>query len=619
VCEDQLLPNEFNYIQWEASSGGLSCPESDDRHAYYSDNGTGIPDTRFDGSWMDLVGAPESYATGEYFMQLVDQRRATTSPVAVVVSDFSFEEPGAFVEVKVLGFGSINPANHFVRVAIVEDDLTYGGSPYQNVARDMLPNSTGTALTVTGPGDEQVLNLDLAMQAGWNPDKLQIIAWVQNDATKEIIQSGNSFVGEFAAVAGVDGPQQVIADGAQVVFDTANVINIGLNADTFDISLDTSDLPEGWAAHLAYDGSEYDQFSVALGAFESVQFNVVMDTGDVGSGRVVVDVYSQGAGEVVASLDFAALAGGTELLVVADDDGQGHSYTAYGPAIAASNKTYAIWDLGLAPLAGGETLLDYEAVIWQTGSNGVVMDADDRAILDQYLAAGGNLILAGEDLLESLYNQGGSARLWYQLKLRLNYGDNDSGNLQVDGVDGDVIGDGLAFELTGGDPDVIALLNNQPVEPSFRYGTDAVAGARTTYGDYLVVTLPFGLERVPMQADRDAIIHGALDWFGLLEVTPVEDELPGAGLALRQNTPNPFNPLTKIAFRLDQAGPAQLAIYDTRGQLVRTLVSESLPAGSHEVIWDGKTDAGRQAASGTYFYRLDAGQQQLTRKMTLVK
>ena len=60
MCEDQLLPNEFNYIQWEASSGGLSCPESDVRHTYYSDNGTGIPDTRFDGSWQDLVGSPEA-------------------------------------------------------------------------------------------------------------------------------------------------------------------------------------------------------------------------------------------------------------------------------------------------------------------------------------------------------------------------------------------------------------------------------------------------------------------------------------------------------------------------------------------------------------------------------
>ncbi len=613
MCEDHYLPNEFNYIVYQASSGGLSCPDSDARMSYYGIGG--LPTLQFDGYWQTVVGAGSSVVDGVYYRSIVDSHREVESPIAVVVADYSYEMGSAFVEVLVKAFADIDPANHVIRVAIVEDDLSYGSDIYQNVCRDVLRDEP---LTVTTAGDEQTVTLDIPMSAEWNPDKLQLIAFVQNDSNKYIVNSGNSFVGEFAAVAGVDGARQVIADGAQVTFGTTNLINIGLGQDTFDVSVDTSNLPEGWDASLSHDGGTYDTFQVTLDPYGAASFNVVMDTGEVGSGRVVVDVFSQGAGEIIESLDFVALAGGTDVLVIADDDGAGHAYDAYAPAIDATGKTYAVWDRGLAAVDGAD-LLDYEAVLWTTGSKGDALPAEDRAAIDDYLAAGGNLVLAGEDILQTLYNQGGSARLWYQLKLRLNYGGGNSGDLNVTGVDGDPVGDGLGFTLTGGDPDMIALLSGQPVETSFTYGNAAVAGARTTYSDYKVLTLPFGLERVPDTADRDAIIAGTFGWFGIMGTTPVEDQLPGAGLALLQNAPNPFNPITKIAFRLEQAGSAQLAIYDTRGQLVRTLVSETLPAGSHEIIWDGKTGSGQQAASGTYFYQLNTEGQSLTRKMTLVK
>ena len=455
----------------------------------------------------------------------------------------------------------------------------------------------------------------MAVQAGWNPDKLQVIAWVQNDGNKEVIQSGNSFVGEFAAVAGVGGPQQVIADGGQVVFDDTTLLNIGLNTDTFDVSLDTSNLPDGWAANLLYEGLDYQDFSVTLDAFESAAFNVVMDTGTVGSGRVVVDIYSQGAGEVVESLDFVALAPGTDFLLVADDEGAA-AYDVYAPALDATGKTYAIWDRNLAAIAG-EDLTGYDAVIWETGSANDVVPQADRDALDVYFNSGGRLVLAGEDILESLYTQGGSARLWYQLKLRFNYGSGASNDLNVIGVPGDPIGDGMNFTLTGGDPDVPTLLSGQPVEASCEYGDGDPAVLRTTYGDYLVAYFPFGLERVPSQDDASAMLEGALDWLGVLGVT--DADAPAARLSLAQNVPNPFNPLTRIAFALDQTGPAKLEIFNARGQLVRVLTDGSLPAGAHEFTWSGKTDTGQQAASGTYFYRLTTADETLTRKMMLVK
>ena len=216
------------------------------------------------------------------------------------------------------------------------------------------------------------------------------------------------------------------------------------------------------------------------------------------------------------------------------------------------------------------------------------------------------MFLAGDDILQSLYDQGGSARLWYQLKLRIGFGSGDSGNLEVVGQPG-TVGDGLAFTLTGGDPDQLALLSGQPVEEAFRFGNGEPAGTQTTYNDYKIMYLPFGLEKVPAESDRVDLVEGVLDWFGILGPLATDD-VPRARTLLLQNAPNPFNPVTKIVFAVDQTGPARLEIFNPRGQLVRVLVDETLDVGEHTAVWDGKNASGQQAASGTYFYRLSTGE-----------
>ncbi|HEX5133479.1 MAG TPA: FlgD immunoglobulin-like domain containing protein [Candidatus Krumholzibacteria bacterium] len=89
--------------------------------------------------------------------------------------------------------------------------------------------------------------------------------------------------------------------------------------------------------------------------------------------------------------------------------------------------------------------------------------------------------------------------------------------------------------------------------------------------------------------------------------------------ALGQNAPNPFNPSTTIAFELRKSAWARLDVFDVGGRRVRTLVNGDLPAGRHEVVWDGRDGAGRSAASGIYFYRLRAGDRTETRRMVQLK
>lgn len=88
---------------------------------------------------------------------------------------------------------------------------------------------------------------------------------------------------------------------------------------------------------------------------------------------------------------------------------------------------------------------------------------------------------------------------------------------------------------------------------------------------------------------------------------------------LQQNFPNPFNPSTTLAFSIPASSHAELAIYNSRGQLVKTLWNDSLNAGNHSLVWDGRDDTGHPVASGIYLYKLNAGGQSQTRRMLLLK
>jgi len=620
VCEDTYHPAVFNYIVYMASSGGLSVPESNQRMNYYGMGG--IPDLYWDG-YFHIVGAGPDVADGSAYFPIIADHNTDSVPIAVGVSDWSFEPGSAFVEVKVKLFDDLpSVASHYIRVALVEDHLQYGGSVYHNVLRDMFPGSSGTPLTIQNAGEEQVVNLPFTMGA-WDPDELLLIAWVQRDTDRFIYNSSSSGVGPYAVIAAVDGPQQQVADAGAVEFGAVNILNVGTDADTFDVTLDTGNLPEGWDAHFDYDGQDVTEAQIALDSFADANLTVTIDSGAVGSGHVVLNIFSQGAGEVVESLEFVALAGGTDILVIADDGGAGYADEYVSPSIAPAGKTWAVWDNGLAAIDGA-TLADYDGVVWVCGEATPSLTDTDRAAIDEYLAGGGSLLLTGQDIAEDLQNQGGSARLWFQFKTRTRFLAGNSNETAIFGEPGDEIGDGLSFDIAGGDgadnqtsPDVVEALTTDAL-PVFHYGaTDGPwAGTRIAIDGYKLVYLGFGFEGIATQADRDQAMGDILGW--LVGTTVGVEDTPQV-TSLLQNHPNPFNPQTEISFALDRAGPARLAIFDVQGRLVRTLVDGSLPAGPHAVVWDGRSDAGRQAASGTYFYRLRSGDQEFTRKMTMVK
>ena len=90
--------------------------------------------------------------------------------------------------------------------------------------------------------------------------------------------------------------------------------------------------------------------------------------------------------------------------------------------------------------------------------------------------------------------------------------------------------------------------------------------------------------------------------------------------ALKQNFPNPFNPLTRIRYQLPEESVVTIQIYDIMGRAVRSLVSgQKELTGYHQVTWDATNNAGDPVSAGMYLYLIQAGQFRDTRKMVLMK
>ncbi|MDP8202487.1 MAG: C25 family cysteine peptidase [Candidatus Tenebribacter burtonii] len=99
--------------------------------------------------------------------------------------------------------------------------------------------------------------------------------------------------------------------------------------------------------------------------------------------------------------------------------------------------------------------------------------------------------------------------------------------------------------------------------------------------------------------------------------SPDLPELPSSLIA--SNHPNPFNPSTTIAYSLPDDGLIELKIFNTKGQLVKTLVDGEQPAGSYEIVWSGKDYNEKSVSSGIYFYKLSTKDETVLKKMLMLK
>ena len=213
---------------------------------------------------------------------------------------------------------------------------------------------------------------------------------------------------------------------------------------------------------------------------------------------------------------------------------------------------------------------------------------------------------------------------WYHQYLHASFVADDTNDYTLDGVASDLISDGMSLAISGGDgadnqdyPDAIDPYD-AAAHVIFTYNASQNGALAVDTGTYRVVYLGFGFEAIDNATDRALLMQRALDWLAP-DLTGLPEEPAAFALRLEQNLPNPFNPQTSIRFSLPAAGPASLRIYDAVGRRVATLLDGPQTAGSQEVVWEGRDDAGNTLPTGMYFYRLHHADGEQTRKMLLLK
>jgi hypothetical protein len=125
-----------------------------------------------------------------------------------------------------------------------------------------------------------------------------------------------------------------------------------------------------------------------------------------------------------------------------------------------------------------------------------------------------------------------------------------------------------------------------------------IAGAVTSFNSVVV--------RQISGADLNAVLY--FDDLQTETPTSVQPDVDDKykTFVLHQNYPNPFNPTTTIKYALPKEARVKLKIYNILGQEIVQLRDELQNAENHNVVWNGRNQAGSQVASGVYFYRMEA-------------
>ncbi len=620
--KDRYDSVEFGTLKYMATSGGISCPDSDDRIDYY--NLGGYPTAWFNGT-ETLRGAGSETATGSTYDPVVQAMLDDATPVMVTITGFSVTFP-AYVTVEVELTDDIDDiTGHFIRGFVLENDLFYGGTTYQDILCDLEE----TPLTISLAGETQTVTIPFGYAAtgGRTPSNYAncwIAAFVQRDSDHYIYQSTNSYpTPDYAFRYFALGSRVDVQDPGIFGFGEIQLHNTGALTDTYTLSLDLADLPIGWDGWFSDGIDDFTYLEVTLAPGEFASYNVYIDAADTGSGTVSFDIHSQNARTDDRQLGYTVITSDVNILLVDDDGSEAYETLYFEPALATTGRTFATWDRNAAGLTG-ELLANFEAVVWSCGWAFPTVTEEDRDAIAEYLDGGGALFITGQDIGWELNGEGPAAIQWYHDYLGATYIADDTNLYNLDGVDGDPVSDGLTISIIGGDG-----ANNQDypsdIDPYdadshtvFTYNTFRNGAVRKETEAFRSVYFAFGYEAINNAPDRATVMQRIVDWI-IPDLTGGPEDLPQLPMALRQNAPNPFNPITKISYRLGSETDIRLEIFDTRGRLVRVLDEGMRSAGEHSVVWNGRDGEGRELSSGVYFYRLLGNEERQTRKMLMLK
>ena len=577
---------------------------------------SGIPECNFD-AVVEVVGAgSNAYSV---YNPIIVGRLAVPTPV-IIESHGYVAEGGGTITAKFKAVDTVSYTHLQAQFVVIEESTpTY---PWTAVEA-----ATPVPISLSAPGDSVIVTKSFDIDFEPSGD-LQVVVFLENTSGPFEIINAHLMPDPYAVAMAMPVYASEIDYGGTATY-TATLENTGTALDTVTVSIAQDELPGGvsptdWEASYREVGGSWQTGATEfiLDPEETVELEARMvDNLGTVQGMCLTTLTSTSGGNPsrTAVSSFATFVDLPSILLVADDMGWGNE-SHWQTALANNGYAARTWvaeDLGRPSTA---MLSSYWAVLW-TNANGnafAFTGQDETAIMD-YLDGGGNLYLASMNFLSSRLSSGA----FIQDYLHITSWTDDVGDLYAYGVSGDAISDGMELHLVYGVPPTSAeaFVATGPSEVNFT-GTPGNVGLKVEEGDWKVVFHTFPFESVSFYAEhapnnRDTLLGRVLDWF---EGDTGVDDGEVYRLAIDRVFPNPFNPVTKVAFTVpESAGRVTLTIHNVNGQVVRSLVDAEYPAGPAVAVWDGMDDAGKGLATGIYFAKLSAGGADAFTKMTLLK
>lgn len=612
---------------WPGADPMYSLNQADNtsRIQYYSING--VPNYLMDGVNYGVPSDPGA-------MTAIMRERLQSPHLADITVGYDWSDSNVVkVDVTLIGRETVNQTGLTLYTAIIERRVVYATPPgtngerdFPDVMRQMFPDHNGIPVSSLTAGDTLRYSFltyydTIFTPPDWRNEDLAVVSWLQSNTTREVLQANISLPTYEIEYDGTPG-ELMEADhiySKRHVIRNRNLVPIDLL-----VVARAASLPNGWSYQLLHEGSPVDSIVATVDPGDSLVVGLSIATGSsAGSVKVKVlavnrdDPYGYGS----SVEHFGVVPSGPVLFV--DDDGGEDSERLYSSAFDSAGIAFTTMEpADLAYVADKLGTAQFTALFWNVGWGFPAFVPSDVSYMKNFLDAGGNLYIAGQDIGWDIFDGSGSsafaaARDFYTDYLAARYVSDDAGGTSMTGVAGDVVTDGLAFTLSvpyAAYPEEIAPQSGKNAVNILRYDNGRYGAVRNDGGTYKTVYLGIGLEQIAQPSQRNLLVRRVLEWFGITTGVGPDNEGKPLAYSLDQNYPNPFNPTTEISYTIAEAGHVTLKVYDMLGREVETLVNEGQHPGRYLVTFDAA-----RAATGVYFYRLSSGRFTSVKRMVMMK
>ncbi len=324
---------------------------------------------------------------------------------------------------------------------------------------------------------------------------------------------------------------------------------------------------------------------------------------------------------------------------VLDEDEDGYTWEIVSGAFSPYTGTYSIGSASYINSVGELTpdnwLITPQIALDSTSTLSFWVSAQDPEWPEEhYVVRLSTTGIEPEDFTEILFEETLSDGVWHQVSLNLDsYAENSCyiafNHCEVNDVFWMKIDD---IRITSDNDRTIALgTGTREASKDEPASTDrSFFGYRIMRDGNTVVELQTGTEywdiNLPPQSFYNYEIYAVYTTGEAIPyvIGPVYAEannaVPQYSTALLGNSPNPFNPETRIDFSIASDSRVGIEVFNTRGQRVKTLTDTRYEKGEHHVLWQGDDDAGHNVSSGIYFYRMTVDDKSVgVKKMIMLK